>query len=218
VRPPLTQPLRRRSWVSPVSERSHRQLTADVSGILEPGGAPYTDLTSDFLQTERRSEALTLLVHATDRHVGNSYAGMPARPVRSPVRASRFAIRHRPETCRRQDRARSPPPRRPNYPKLIGVDGGPTARDVPPRPRGAERRCLSNPLRRALSAALRGRIPQRQCRRLGMQPRERAGSPSRTEVPRFRHVAGNPSSFPPTSTYEYGARSTDCQPGSTTRP
>jgi hypothetical protein len=77
------------------------------------------------MQPQRVFHALTLLVHAAHRRVTTAAVGMDARPVRSPVRASRSSTRACPVD-------------------LLGgrtvPDGGPTAHDAPPCPRGAERR------------------------------------------------------------------------------
>ena len=54
--------------------------------------------------------------------------------------------------ARRQDRVRSQPPRRPNHPKLIGVDDGSDAQDASPCLRAAGRRCRAS--RRGARSAL----------------------------------------------------------------
>jgi hypothetical protein len=72
----------------------------------------------DFMQPQRGFQALTLLVHAAHRRVTTAAVGMDARPVRSPVRASRSSTRASPSRpARRQDRARPLRPRRPNHPR-----------------------------------------------------------------------------------------------------
>jgi hypothetical protein len=129
------------------------------------------------------------------------YSGMPSR------------------LARRQDRAGPLRPRRPNHPSSSAS----MVVQLPTMHRPAREELSGVPgaaatVRSPRRCARKDRTTSARTRTAGHTAEGRAGSPSQTGIPPFRHFTGDPSSFPPTSTYAHGARSTDCRPGSTTRP